>query len=45
MNLADRTGTIDRIYRIIHEGAPRHVIERNGTWRILEGDLFGRFEH
>ena len=44
MNSADSTGTIDRIYRIIHEGAPRHVIERNGTWRLLEGDLFGRFE-
>ena len=31
-----------KFYRIEHEGAPRHVVEEGGTWRLLEGDLFGR---
>jgi 2-keto-4-pentenoate hydratase/2-oxohepta-3-ene-1,7-dioic acid hydratase in catechol pathway len=31
-----------KFYRIEHDGAPRHVIEEGGTWRLLEGDLFGR---
>jgi 2-keto-4-pentenoate hydratase/2-oxohepta-3-ene-1,7-dioic acid hydratase in catechol pathway len=31
-----------KFYRIEHAGAPRHVIEERGTWRLLEGDLFGR---
>jgi len=33
-----------RFYRIEHGGAPRHVIEDGGRWRLLEGDLFGRHE-
>jgi 2-keto-4-pentenoate hydratase/2-oxohepta-3-ene-1,7-dioic acid hydratase in catechol pathway len=32
---------ISRIYRILWKGAPRHAVERGGTWRLLEGDLFG----
>jgi 2-keto-4-pentenoate hydratase/2-oxohepta-3-ene-1,7-dioic acid hydratase in catechol pathway len=33
-----------RIYRIDHEGTPRHVVEENGRWRLLEGDLFDGYE-
>jgi 2-keto-4-pentenoate hydratase/2-oxohepta-3-ene-1,7-dioic acid hydratase in catechol pathway len=33
-----------RFYRIEHEGRPRHVIEENGEWRLLEGDLFEGYE-
>ncbi len=29
------------LYRIEHEGAPRYVAARNGTWRLVEGDVFG----
>jgi 2-keto-4-pentenoate hydratase/2-oxohepta-3-ene-1,7-dioic acid hydratase in catechol pathway len=32
-----------KFYRIEHKGAPRHVIEESGTWRLLEGDLFDRY--
>jgi 2-keto-4-pentenoate hydratase/2-oxohepta-3-ene-1,7-dioic acid hydratase in catechol pathway len=32
-----------RVYRIEHNGEPRHAIEESGAWRLLEGDLFGRF--
>ena len=32
-----------RLYRIEHEGAPRYVAEREGTWRLVEGDAFGSF--
>ena len=30
-----------KFYRIEYKGAPRHVIEDAGSWRLLEGDLFG----
>jgi 2-keto-4-pentenoate hydratase/2-oxohepta-3-ene-1,7-dioic acid hydratase in catechol pathway len=30
-----------KFFRIDYKGAPRHVIEEGGTWRLLEGDLFG----
>jgi 2-keto-4-pentenoate hydratase/2-oxohepta-3-ene-1,7-dioic acid hydratase in catechol pathway len=30
-----------KFYRLDHHGTPRHVIEEGGTWRLLEGDLFG----
>jgi 2-keto-4-pentenoate hydratase/2-oxohepta-3-ene-1,7-dioic acid hydratase in catechol pathway len=30
-----------KFYRIDYKGAPRYVIEESGTWRLLEGDLFG----
>jgi 2-keto-4-pentenoate hydratase/2-oxohepta-3-ene-1,7-dioic acid hydratase in catechol pathway len=32
-----------KFYRIDYQGAPRHVIEEGGTWRLLEGDLFGSY--
>lgn len=32
-----------RVFRIAHNGEPRHVIEASGVWRLLEGDLFGPF--
>jgi len=34
---------MDRIYRIEHDGAARHVIERDGALSLLEGDLFGLY--
>ena len=30
-----------RIYRIEHEGVPRHAAEEHGEWRLIEGDIFG----
>ena len=30
-----------RFYRIEHQGAPRHAVEDNGTWRLIDGELFG----
>jgi 2-keto-4-pentenoate hydratase/2-oxohepta-3-ene-1,7-dioic acid hydratase in catechol pathway len=33
-----------RIYRIDHRGTPRHVIEEDGRWRLLEGDLLDGYE-
>jgi len=27
-----------------HEGRPRHAIEQNGEWRLVEGDVFGEHE-
>lgn len=32
-----------RLYRIDHQGTPRHVAERDGRWCLVEGDIFGRF--
>ncbi len=32
-----------RVYRIQDGASSRYVIEREGTWRALEGDLFGAF--
>ena len=32
-----------KVYRIEHRGSPRHAIEEGGTWRLVEGDLFGRY--
>jgi hypothetical protein len=37
-------GGTRRFYRLDVNGTPRHVIEEDGRWRLLEGDLFGRFE-
>jgi 2-keto-4-pentenoate hydratase/2-oxohepta-3-ene-1,7-dioic acid hydratase in catechol pathway len=31
---------MNRLYRIEHEGAPRHAVEREGAWRLIEGDIF-----
>jgi 2-keto-4-pentenoate hydratase/2-oxohepta-3-ene-1,7-dioic acid hydratase in catechol pathway len=33
-----------KFYRIEHGSAARHVIDEGGRWRLLEGDLFGRYE-
>lgn len=33
-----------RIYRIDYQGQPRHVIEQDYEWRLLEGDIFGQFK-
>jgi 2-keto-4-pentenoate hydratase/2-oxohepta-3-ene-1,7-dioic acid hydratase in catechol pathway len=32
-----------RFFRIEHEGQPRHVVEENGQWHLIDGDLFGEF--
>ena len=32
-----------RLYRIQRHGAPRYVAERDGQWRLVDGDVFGRF--
>ena len=32
-----------RLFRIEHEGAPRYVAERDGRWRLVDGDTFGTF--
>ena len=33
-----------RYYRIEYEGTPRHAVEENGAWHLVEGDIFGRHE-
>jgi len=33
-----------RLFRIEHEGSPRYVAERAGTWRLIEGEPFGKFK-
>ncbi|NQW03728.1 MAG: fumarylacetoacetate hydrolase family protein [Acidobacteria bacterium] len=30
-----------RLYRIEQDGIPRHAAEREGTWRLVDGDIFG----
>ena len=30
-----------RLYRILHEGEPRYATERQGRWRLVDGDVFG----
>jgi 2-keto-4-pentenoate hydratase/2-oxohepta-3-ene-1,7-dioic acid hydratase in catechol pathway len=32
-----------RLYRIEHDGAPRYAAEREGHWRLVDGDIFGSF--
>ena len=34
---------IERIYRIEYRGEPRYAVEREGTWRLVEGDIFGDY--
>jgi 2-keto-4-pentenoate hydratase/2-oxohepta-3-ene-1,7-dioic acid hydratase in catechol pathway len=36
--------SIERLYRIERGGAVRHVIERDGAWRLVDGDIFGLYE-
>jgi 2-keto-4-pentenoate hydratase/2-oxohepta-3-ene-1,7-dioic acid hydratase in catechol pathway len=33
-----------RFFRIEYQGRPRHVVEQDGGWRLLEGDIFGSYE-
>ncbi len=35
---------MDRLYRVDHNGQARHAIERDGVWRLVAGDIFGRYE-
>jgi 2-keto-4-pentenoate hydratase/2-oxohepta-3-ene-1,7-dioic acid hydratase in catechol pathway len=32
-----------RFFRIEHHGQPRHVVEENGEWHLVDGDIFGEF--
>lgn len=32
-----------RLYRIDHGGTPRYAAEREGQWRLVEGDIFGDY--
>ncbi len=34
---------MDRVYRVDVDGHEQHVLERDGAWRTLEGDLFGDY--
>ena len=31
---------IERFYRIEYNGQPRYAIERDGDWRLIDGDIF-----
>src|SRR6476646_3794806 len=33
-----------RLYRINYNGASRYAAERDGRWRLVTGDIFGRYE-
>lgn len=33
-----------RFFRIEYHGTPRHVVEEGGAWRLVEGELFDRYE-
>jgi len=32
-----------RLYRIAHNGTPRYAAEREGRWRLVDGDIYGKF--
>lgn len=32
-----------RLYRLRHHGRPLYAAERNGHWRLVDGDIFGAF--
>ncbi len=32
-----------RLYRLKHHGRPLYAAERNGQWRLVDGDIFGTF--
>jgi 2-keto-4-pentenoate hydratase/2-oxohepta-3-ene-1,7-dioic acid hydratase in catechol pathway len=34
---------IQRIFRIEYKGQPRYVVEEQGEWRLIEGDVFGQW--
>ena len=31
-------------YRIEHDGAVRHAVDEEGTWRLVDGDIFGEWQ-
>jgi 2-keto-4-pentenoate hydratase/2-oxohepta-3-ene-1,7-dioic acid hydratase in catechol pathway len=31
---------VQKIFRVEHQGVPRHVVEDSGTYRLIEGDIF-----
>ncbi|HSC26073.1 MAG TPA: fumarylacetoacetate hydrolase family protein [Vicinamibacterales bacterium] len=33
-----------RFYRMDVDGTPRHAVEENGEWRLVEGDIFDGYE-
>lgn len=33
-----------RYYRFEYQGQPRHAVEQDGEWRLVEGDIFGEHE-
>lgn len=33
-----------RFYRIQYKEQPRHVVEENAEWRLVEGDIFGKYD-
>ena len=33
-----------RVFRIEHDGQPRHVVEENGETRVVRGDIFGNYD-
>lgn len=35
---------IERFYRIEYKGQPRFAVETEGTWRLVEGDIFGAYK-
>jgi 2-keto-4-pentenoate hydratase/2-oxohepta-3-ene-1,7-dioic acid hydratase in catechol pathway len=35
---------IKRFFRIDYRGTPRQVIDEGGRWRLLDGDMFDRYE-
>ena len=34
---------IERFYRIDYKGQPRYAVERDGNWRLIDGDIFGGY--
>jgi len=34
---------MQRLFRIEYDGQPRYAIEAQGEWRLVEGDVFGRY--
>jgi 2-keto-4-pentenoate hydratase/2-oxohepta-3-ene-1,7-dioic acid hydratase in catechol pathway len=39
----DQTTHMVRLYRIDHGGSPQYAAEREGRWRLVDGDIFGEF--
>ena len=34
---------MQRFFRIAYKGQPRYAVERDGEWRLIDGDIFGDF--